>query len=90
MIRFLHTADWQLGMTRHFFSDGVQEKYSQVGSTQFGDSVRSLRSRSANSFLSAEIPLSRIRWTDEPLRVRARRLRMSQRQSTYSLGTMIR
>lgn len=30
MIRFLHTADWQLGMTRHFFSDGVQERYSQA------------------------------------------------------------
>jgi len=29
-IRFLHTADWQLGMTRHFFSDGVQERYSQA------------------------------------------------------------
>ena len=30
MIRFLHTGDWQLGMTRHFFSDGVQERYSQA------------------------------------------------------------
>lgn len=30
MIRFLHTADWQLGMTRHFFSEGVQERYSQA------------------------------------------------------------
>lgn len=29
MIRFLHTADWQLGMTRHFFSEGVQERYTQ-------------------------------------------------------------
>ncbi len=29
MIRFLHTADWQLGMTRHFFSEGVQERYAQ-------------------------------------------------------------
>ena len=29
MIRFLHTADWQLGMTRHFFSEGVQESYAQ-------------------------------------------------------------
>lgn len=29
-IRFLHTADWQLGMTRHFFSEGVQERYSQA------------------------------------------------------------
>ena len=28
-IRFLHTADWQLGMTRHFFSEGVQERYAQ-------------------------------------------------------------
>jgi len=30
VIRFLHTADWQLGMTRHFFSAGVQERYSQA------------------------------------------------------------
>lgn len=29
-VRFLHTADWQLGMTRHFFSEGVQERYSQA------------------------------------------------------------
>ncbi|MDP6050603.1 MAG: DNA repair exonuclease [SAR202 cluster bacterium] len=29
MIRFLHTSDWQLGMTRHFFSEGVQERYAQ-------------------------------------------------------------
>jgi len=38
MIRFLHTADWQLGMTRHFFSEGVQERYSQ---SRF-DAIRSL------------------------------------------------
>ncbi|MFO8183329.1 MAG: DNA repair exonuclease [Candidatus Aegiribacteria sp.] len=29
MIRFLHTGDWQLGMTRHFFSEGVGERYAQ-------------------------------------------------------------
>ncbi|MFC1856865.1 exonuclease SbcCD subunit D [Thermodesulfobacteriota bacterium] len=29
MIRFLHTGDWQLGMTRHFFSEGVQERFTQ-------------------------------------------------------------
>ena len=28
-IRFLHTGDWQLGMTRHFFSEGVQERFTQ-------------------------------------------------------------
>jgi len=27
--RFLHTGDWQLGMTRHFFSKGVQERFAQ-------------------------------------------------------------
>ncbi len=26
---FLHTGDWQLGMTRHFFSEGVQERFAQ-------------------------------------------------------------
>lgn len=30
MTRFLHTGDWQLGMTRHFFSEGTQERYSQA------------------------------------------------------------
>jgi len=30
LIRFLHTSDWQLGMTRHFLSDGAQERYSQA------------------------------------------------------------
>ena len=29
MICFLHTGDWQLGMTRHFFSEGVQERFAQ-------------------------------------------------------------
>lgn len=30
MVRFLHTGDWQLGMTRHFFSDGAQERFAQA------------------------------------------------------------
>src|SRR4030043_1665280 len=29
MLRFLHTGDWQLGMTRHFLAEGAQERYSQ-------------------------------------------------------------
>jgi DNA repair exonuclease SbcCD nuclease subunit len=28
MVRFLHTADWQLGMTRAFFGDGAQAEFS--------------------------------------------------------------
>lgn len=28
--RFLQTGDWQLGMTRYYFSDGTQERYSQA------------------------------------------------------------
>lgn len=36
--RFLHTGDWQLGMTRHFFSEGVQERFAQ---SRF-DSIREL------------------------------------------------
>ena len=27
--RFLHTGDWQLGMTRHFFFERVQERFAQ-------------------------------------------------------------
>jgi len=30
VIRFLHTSDWQLGMTRHFLSEGAQDRYSQA------------------------------------------------------------
>jgi len=30
MIKFMQTSDWQLGMTRHFFSEGTQERYSQA------------------------------------------------------------
>ena len=29
MARFLHTDDRQLGITRHFFSEGVQERFAQ-------------------------------------------------------------
>jgi len=28
--RFLHTSDWQLGMTRHFLSEGAQERFNQA------------------------------------------------------------
>jgi DNA repair exonuclease SbcCD nuclease subunit len=38
MVRFLHTSDWQLGMTRHFLSEGTQERYSQA---RF-DSIRTM------------------------------------------------
>ena len=27
-MRFLHTADWQLGMTRHFLAGDAQPRYS--------------------------------------------------------------
>ena len=30
MIRFLHTSDWQLGMTRRFFSEEAQARYTQA------------------------------------------------------------
>lgn len=30
MVRFLHTADWQLGMKRYFLSQGTQERYAQA------------------------------------------------------------
>jgi DNA repair exonuclease SbcCD nuclease subunit len=29
-VRFLHTADWQLGMTRHFLSSEAQARYSEA------------------------------------------------------------
>lgn len=38
MVRFLHTSDWQLGMARHFFSDGAQERFAQA---RF-DSIRTM------------------------------------------------
>jgi len=30
VVRFLHTADWQLGMTRHFLSEEAQGRFSQA------------------------------------------------------------
>ena len=30
MIRFLHTSDWQLGMTRSFLSEEAQARYTQA------------------------------------------------------------
>jgi DNA repair exonuclease SbcCD nuclease subunit len=30
LIRFLHTSDWQLGMTRHFLSEEAQARYTQA------------------------------------------------------------
>src|SRR6201988_711712 len=30
-MRFLHTADWQLGMTRHFLAGDAQLRYSAAG-----------------------------------------------------------
>lgn len=28
MIRFIHTSDWQLGMTRHFLSPDAQARFT--------------------------------------------------------------
>lgn len=30
MVRFLHSSDWQLGMTRHYFDDGAQTRFTQA------------------------------------------------------------
>jgi DNA repair exonuclease SbcCD nuclease subunit len=30
MVRFIHTADWQLGMTRHFLNDEAQARFTQA------------------------------------------------------------
>ena len=48
MVRFLHTADWQLGMTRHFLSDEAQARFDaarldvieQVGSLALDEDCR--------------------------------------------------
>ncbi len=45
-IRFLHTSDWQLGMTRHFLSDEAAPRFSQdriqaIG--QLGEHARQYR-----------------------------------------------
>ena len=29
-MRFLHTGDWQLGMTRHFLNDGAQARFTEA------------------------------------------------------------
>ena len=30
MVRFVHTADWQLGMTRHFLDADAQARFSEA------------------------------------------------------------
>lgn len=30
MVKFIHTSDWQLGITRRFLDEGAQERYSQA------------------------------------------------------------
>lgn len=30
MVRFIHSADWQIGMTRHFLSDESQSRYAEA------------------------------------------------------------
>lgn len=45
MVRFLHTSDWQLGMTLYLFSEGAQERFNQA---RF-DAIRSLGKIAAES-----------------------------------------
>src|SRR4030043_1207916 len=45
MVRFLHTSDWQLGMTRYLFSEGAQERFNQA---RF-DAIRSIGRIAAES-----------------------------------------
>ena len=45
MVRFLHTSDWQLGMTRYLFSEGAQERFNQARL----DAIRSLGKIAAES-----------------------------------------
>jgi DNA repair exonuclease SbcCD nuclease subunit len=45
MVRFLHTSDWQLGMTRYLFSEGAQERFNQA---RF-DAIRSIGRIAAKS-----------------------------------------
>jgi predicted HTH transcriptional regulator len=51
-MRFLGTSDWQLGMTRHFLSEGAQERFSQA---RF-DAKGALRPIRAAVLLFAEEP----------------------------------
>jgi DNA repair exonuclease SbcCD nuclease subunit len=45
MVRFLHTSDWQLGMTRYLLSEGAQERFNQA---RF-DAIRSIGRIAAES-----------------------------------------
>ncbi|MCJ7515801.1 MAG: DNA repair exonuclease [Dehalococcoidia bacterium] len=45
MVRFLHTSDWQLGMTRYMLSEGAQERFNQA---RF-DAIRTLGKIAAES-----------------------------------------
>jgi DNA repair exonuclease SbcCD nuclease subunit len=45
MIRLLHTADWQIGITRHFLGDEAQSRYSEARL----DAVRQMARRAAET-----------------------------------------
>jgi DNA repair exonuclease SbcCD nuclease subunit len=45
MVRFVHTSDWQLGMTRYLLSEGAQERFNQA---RF-DAIRSIGRIAAKS-----------------------------------------
>lgn len=50
MVRFVHTADWQLGMTRHFLSEEAQARYSQARIDAIGR-IGAVASKAGASFI---------------------------------------
>jgi DNA repair exonuclease SbcCD nuclease subunit len=50
MIRFVHTADWQLGMTRHFLSEDAQSRYTAARIAAIG-SIGALAAREKCEFV---------------------------------------
>ena len=42
MIRFLHTSDWQLGMTRHFLSEFEMDLHEKLSDKNFLSDIEPL------------------------------------------------
>ena len=60
MIRFLHTSDWQLGMTRKFLAEGAQERFAAKLLVCPFEEVGALTYRRLNhlpGFVGGELPI---------------------------------
>jgi len=77
MMRFLHTSDWQLGMTRRFLSEEAQARYTQARFDAIRTMGRIAKEKqcqfmlvcgdSSSWFLLDRYRTLLLKWTKEPL-----------------------